>query len=204
MSESKETNGQMTVDDDVIDGFATRPATITASACARSCAPISRRNATGPTALTPGRASTMSALKVADLETATRFYENVFGFRQVKTGRSRGHTLASPDRRLCRSRADAVNDSEDDPEAKLVGPGPAIHHFGVAVADRRSVLDLIRANGGEILSDPNSGTVKFRSPDGTIAEIADPDRYEKMKGCGRLIPAVRPEAQCAAGFAVPS
>ena len=31
------------------------------------------------------------ALKVADLEAATKFYENVFGFRQVKTGRSRGH-----------------------------------------------------------------------------------------------------------------
>jgi uncharacterized protein (DUF4415 family) len=31
------------------------------------------------------------ALKVVDLETATRFYESVFGFRQVKTGRSRGH-----------------------------------------------------------------------------------------------------------------
>src|SRR5690349_16691798 len=31
------------------------------------------------------------ALKVTDLETATRFYENVFGFRQVSTGRSRGH-----------------------------------------------------------------------------------------------------------------
>ena len=76
-------------------------------------------------------------------------------------------------------------DSEDDPEAKLVGPGPAIHHFGVAVADRLAVLDRIRANGGEILSDPNSasqgGTVKFRAPDGTIAEIADPDRYGRMK-----------------------
>ena len=31
------------------------------------------------------------ALKVTDLEAATKFYENVFGFRQVKTGRSRGH-----------------------------------------------------------------------------------------------------------------
>ena len=31
------------------------------------------------------------ALKVADLEAATRFYENVYGFRQVHTGRSRGH-----------------------------------------------------------------------------------------------------------------
>jgi lactoylglutathione lyase len=31
------------------------------------------------------------ALKITDLEAATKFYENVFGFRQVKTGRSRGH-----------------------------------------------------------------------------------------------------------------
>jgi lactoylglutathione lyase len=31
------------------------------------------------------------ALKVTELEAATKFYENVFGFRQVKTGRSRGH-----------------------------------------------------------------------------------------------------------------
>jgi lactoylglutathione lyase len=120
------------------------------------------------------------ALKVADLDIATRFYENVFGFRQVKTGRSRGHIS----RHLTDGYVDLalmLYDSENDPEAKLVGPGPAIHHFGVAVADRHQVLDLIRANGGEILSDPDSGTVKFRSPDGTIAEIADPDRYEKIK-----------------------
>ena len=120
------------------------------------------------------------ALKVADLDTATRFYENVFGFRQVKTGRSRGHIS----RHLTDGHVDLalmIYDSEDDPEAKLVGPGPAIHHFGVAVADRRAVLDLIRTNGGEILSDPDSGTVKFRAPDGTIAEIADPGRYETIK-----------------------
>jgi lactoylglutathione lyase len=125
------------------------------------------------------------ALKVADLEAATRFYENVFGFRQVKTGRSRGHIS----RHLTDGYVDLalmLYDSENDPEAKLVGPGPAIHHFGVAVADRQAVLDRIRANGGEILSDPDSdpdgGTVKFRAPDGTIAEIADPGRYDKMKG----------------------
>jgi lactoylglutathione lyase len=117
------------------------------------------------------------ALKVADLEIATRFYETVFGFRQIKTGRSRGHIS----RHLTDGYVDLalmLYDSEDDPEAKLVGPGPAIHHFGVAVADRRAVLDRIRANGGEILSDPDGGTVKFRAPDGTIAEIADPDRYD--------------------------
>jgi lactoylglutathione lyase len=30
------------------------------------------------------------ALKVIELEAATKLYENVFGFREVRTGRSRG------------------------------------------------------------------------------------------------------------------
>ena len=124
------------------------------------------------------------ALKVADLDAATRFYETVFGFRQVKTGRSRGHIS----RRLTDGHVDLalmLYDSEDDLEAKLVGPGPAIHHFGVAVADRRAVLDRIRANGGEILSDPDSGTVKFRAPltaRSPRSPIPTVGGYERMKG----------------------
>ena len=110
------------------------------------------------------------ALKVTDLEAATKFYENVFGFRQVKTGRSRGHIsrhLTDGNIHL----ALMVYDSEEDEEAKLVGDGPAIHHFGIEVDDRRSFIEKIVANGGTLLSKPDSGTVKFRSPDGTIAEI---------------------------------
>ncbi len=73
-----------------------------------------------------------------------------------------------------------VYDSEDDAEAKLTGPGPAIHRFGIAVEDRRATLAKIAEFGDTILSKPDAGTVKFRSPDGTIAEIADPGRYEEM------------------------
>jgi lactoylglutathione lyase len=119
------------------------------------------------------------ALKVADLEKATKFYENVFGFRQVGTGRSRGHIS----RHLTDGYVDLalmVYDSEDDEEAKLVGAGPAIHHFGIAVEDRQATLAKIAEFGGTILSKPDAGTVKFRTPDGTIAEIADPGRYEEM------------------------
>jgi len=36
-------------------------------------------------------------------------------------------------------------------------------------------------NGGVLLSKPDSSTVKFRSPDGTIAEIVDVGRYQKMR-----------------------
>ncbi|MGH7045635.1 MAG: VOC family protein [Stellaceae bacterium] len=119
------------------------------------------------------------ALKVADLEAATRFYENVFGFRQVGTSRSRGHIS----RHLTDGYVDLalmVYDSEEDAEARLVGEGPAIHHFGIAVEDRQATLARIEQFGGTILSKPDAGTVKFRSPDGTIAEIADPGRYEAM------------------------
>jgi lactoylglutathione lyase len=120
------------------------------------------------------------ALKVTDLEAATKFYENVFGFRQVGTGRSRGHIS----RHLTDGYIDLalmVYDSEEDAEAKLVGEGPAIHHFGIEVDDRRSFIEKIEANGGILLSKPDSGTVKFRSPDGTIAEIVDVGRYEAMR-----------------------
>jgi lactoylglutathione lyase len=120
------------------------------------------------------------ALKVTDLEAATRFYENVFGFRQVKTGRSRGHIS----RHLTDGYLDLalmVYDSEQDEEARLVGEGPAIHHFGIEVDDRRSFIEKIEANGGALLSPPDAGTVKFRAPDGTIAEIMDPGRYEKIR-----------------------
>jgi lactoylglutathione lyase len=118
------------------------------------------------------------ALKVTDLEAATRFYENVFGFRQVKTGRSRGHIS----RHLTDGYLDLalmVYDSEQDEEARLVGEGPAIP--GIEVDDRRSFIEKIEANGGALLSPPDAGTVKFRAPDGTIAEIMDPGRYEKMR-----------------------
>jgi len=101
------------------------------------------------------------ALKITDLEAATRFYENVFGFRQVKTGRSRGHIS----RHLTDGYVDLalmVYDSEEDPEAKLVGPGPAIHHFGVEVEDHDDFADKVVANGGTILSQPGEVPIKYR------------------------------------------
>jgi len=171
----------VTVDDDVVEWFRTEAGDDYRDRMREVLRAHIEAQRDRPDGIGAGLRINHVALKVADLETATRFYENVFGFRQVKTGRSRGHIS----RHLTDGYVDLalmLYDSEDGPEAKLVGPGPAIHHFGVAVADRRAVLDRIRANGGEIPSDPNSGTVKFRAPDGTIAEIADPDRYEKMKG----------------------
>ena len=104
------------------------------------------------------------ALKVADLEAATTFYENVYGFRQVKTGRSRGHVS----RHMTDGYIDLalmVYDSEEDAEAKLVGPGPAIHHFGIEVEDTAAFVAKIEANGGTILENEPGDATRARRHD---------------------------------------
>jgi len=130
------------------------------------------------------------ALKVTDLEKATRFYENVYGFRQVGTGRSRGHMS----RHMTDGYIDSalmVYDSEDDAEAKMVGPGPAIHHFGVEVEDHEGFAEKVVANGGTILSKPGEIPIKYRAPDGTVAEIV-PRGATKDAGAQRRRVALAP------------
>lgn len=69
------------------------------------------------------------ALKVNDLESSTRFYEEVFGFRQVTThDGGNGHVS----RHMTDGTIDLalmVYESETAKEATLSGPGPCIHHW---------------------------------------------------------------------------
>lgn len=140
------------------------------------------------------------ALKVADLERATRFYEDVFGFRQTGTGRARGHLS----RHLTDGAFDLalmVYDGEDEQEAQLSGPGPRIHHFGIEVTDRDAVATKIVAHGGMIISDPNAGALKFRAPNGVVAEITRPGRYRKAETDGARISGLAVAASDAAAVA---
>jgi lactoylglutathione lyase len=74
-----------------------------------------------------------------------------------------------------------VYDSEDAPEAQLSGTGPCIHHWGAEVDDIKSAAAKIKELGGEIMSPLDAGVVKFRAPDGTIAELCQKDRYENFR-----------------------
>src|SRR4029453_2766556 len=71
-----------------------------------------------------------------------------------------------------------VYDSEDVEEAQLSGPGPCIHHWGIEVEDRDSYVAKIKANGGTIITKPGEGALKFRAPDGTVAEIVGAGHYK--------------------------
>jgi len=74
------------------------------------------------------------AVKVNDLEEATKFYTEVFGFTEVKTGRNREHIS----RHMTDGHIDFTlmqYDSEDSHEATIAGEGPRLHHWGVTVDD---------------------------------------------------------------------
>ena len=116
------------------------------------------------------------AIQVENLKDATRFYEDVYGFKQIATERNGQH--------ISRHMSDGyidlalmVYDSEDAPEAQLSGKGPCIHHFGIEVEDQASYAAKLKAHGATILSKPGAGALKYRAPDGTIAEIVEPHRY---------------------------
>jgi len=116
------------------------------------------------------------ALKVDDLEQATKFYTEVFGFTEVKTARNRQHIS----RHMTDGHIDFTlmkYDSEDAHEAQLAGPGPRIHHWGITVDDQDAAAEKIRQYGGEILSAKGEGALKFRAPDGTVAEVVKAGRY---------------------------
>ncbi len=122
------------------------------------------------------------ALKVNDLESSTKFYEDVFGFRQVTTspGKEGGHVS----RHMTDGNIDLalmVYASEDSPEAQLSGTGPCIHHWGAEVDDIKAAAAKITELGGEVMSPLDAGVIKFRAPDGTIAELVQKDRYENLK-----------------------
>ncbi len=70
-------------------------------------------------------------------------------------------------------------DSENEKEAKLAGAGPRIHHIGIEVTDRPSMIKKIEDNGGKIFSDRAEGALKYFAPDGTLGEIVGLGRYPK-------------------------
>ena len=70
------------------------------------------------------------ALKVDDLQKATQFYENVFGFKEVETSKVRDHTS----RHLSDGAIDLAlikYDAEGSAESLASGVGPCIHHFAM-------------------------------------------------------------------------
>ena len=119
------------------------------------------------------------ALKVDDLERTTEFFQEVFGFVEMKTGKVRDHTsrhLSDGALDVALIKYDAGTQSA---ESKASGEGSCIHHFAVEVDDVERATATIKSYGCEIISDPGVIPVKFRAPGGIVCEIVPKGRYKK-------------------------
>ena len=121
------------------------------------------------------------ALKVENLELATEFYEKVFGFKEVETRKTRDHIS----RHMTDGQLDFTLMKYDEgtrsAESLAAGEKPCIHHFAIEVDDVAGCTAGLKKYGCEIISDPGVIPVKFRAPDGIVAEIVPAKRYKKPK-----------------------
>ena len=121
------------------------------------------------------------ALKVENLEQATEFYEKVFGFKEVETQKTRDHIS----RHMTDGQLDFTlmkyDEGTKSAESLAAGEKPCIHHFAIEVDDVAGCTAGLRKYGCEIISDPGVIPVKFRGPDGIVAEIVPAERYKKPK-----------------------
>ena len=121
------------------------------------------------------------ALKVENLEKSTEFYEKVFGFKEVETKRTRDHisrhmTDGAIDFTLMK-----YDEGTRSAESLAAGEKPCIHHFAVEVEDLEQATAGLKNYGCEIVSDPGVIPVKFRAPDGIVAELVPAQRYKNKK-----------------------
>ena len=119
------------------------------------------------------------SLKVDDVKHTGDFYQQVFGFRDSETKKTRDHvsrhmTDGGIDFTLMKYDAGTTS-----AESKAAGDGPCIHHFAIEVEDLEEATEEIKSYGSEVVSDPGVIPVKFRAPGGTIAELVPVGRYQR-------------------------
>ena len=119
------------------------------------------------------------SLKVDDVQRTGDFYQQVFGFQDAETRKTRDHVsrhMTDGQIDFTLMKYDAGTQSA---ESKAAGEGPCIHHFAIEVEDVEKATEQIKSYGSEVVSDPGVIPVKFRAPGGTIAELVPIGRYRR-------------------------
>ena len=119
------------------------------------------------------------SLKVDDVQRTGDFYQQVFGFQDAETRKTRDHVsrhMTDGQIDFTLMKYDAGTQSA---ESKAAGEGPCIHHFAIEVGDIEKATEEIRAQGCDVVSDPGVIPVKFRAVGGTVAELVPLGRYKR-------------------------
>lgn len=122
------------------------------------------------------------AFKVDDIDKTRTFYEQVFNYTHVNTVRRKGERGDHISCHMTDGYMDLTlihYEGANADEADFAGPSPCIHHIGMEVENIDAFIASVKANGGEILTAPGHLPVKFRSPNGPVAEIVPIERWEK-------------------------
>ena len=117
------------------------------------------------------------SLKVDDVKKTGDFYQDVFGFIDAETKKTRDHVsrhMSDGQIDFALIQYDAGTESA---QSRAAGDGPCIHHFAIEVDDIERATREIKSHGSQIVSDPGVVPVKFRAPGGTIAELVPHSRY---------------------------
>ena len=118
------------------------------------------------------------SLKVDDVKRTGDFYQDVFGFQDAETRKTRDHLS----RHMTDGKIDFTlmkyDEGTQSAESKAAGDGPCIHHFAIEVGDLKKATQQIKDLGCEVVSDPGVIPVKFRAVGGTVAELVPLGRYK--------------------------
>ena len=119
------------------------------------------------------------SLKVDDVKRTGDFYQQVFGFQDAETRKTRDHLS----RHMTDGQIDFTlmkyDEGTQSAESKAAGEGPCIHHFAIEVPDIEKATKEIREQGCDVVSDPGVIPVKFRAVGGTVAELVPLGRYKR-------------------------
>src|SRR4051812_27836445 len=120
------------------------------------------------------------SLKVDDVARTGDFYQQVFGFQDAETRKTRDHVSRHMTDGVIDFTLMKYDEGTQSAESKASGDGPCIHHFAVEVGDLAAATEQVRARGCEVVSDAGVVPVKFRAPGGTLAELVPVGRYKRV------------------------
>ncbi len=116
------------------------------------------------------------AVRVADVDTAARFYLDVMGMRELARVNVKNLTAVHmTDGNVYLSVVQYHSDATA--ESRVAGPGPCIHHLGMEVPDPERFWEFLQTQGCSPVSPPGEIPIKFLMPDGILAEIVQPNYF---------------------------
>ncbi|HWL27784.1 MAG TPA: VOC family protein [Burkholderiaceae bacterium] len=121
------------------------------------------------------------SVKVIDLDQARTFYEEVLGYRHVRTAHTTGLEGDYISCHMTDGNVDLALEyfgESPDPGAALEG-APCIDHFGMEVDDIEAFIRKIEAWGGKVLIRHSATRVKFTVPDLPTMEVVQAGRWSK-------------------------